>query len=44
LETGRISWAEAAGPRQIAEASRALAALPDQDTVRDPVYPLIALA
>jgi SAM-dependent methyltransferase len=44
LETGRIPWADAAGPRQIAEASRALAALPDQDTVRDPVYPLIALA
>jgi SAM-dependent methyltransferase len=44
LETGRISWAESAGPREIADVCAELAELPDQDTVRDPGYPLIALA
>lgn len=44
IEAGRISWCTHAAPDQVAEVSRRLAALPDQDAPRpDPLYRLIAL-
>ncbi|MGD3112031.1 class I SAM-dependent methyltransferase [Streptomyces sp. YGL11-2] len=44
IEAGRIPWCTHADPGQVAEVSRRLSALPDQDAPRpDPLYRLIAL-
>lgn len=44
IEAGRIPWCTHAAPDQVAEVSRRLAVLPDQDAPRpDPLYRLIVL-
>ncbi|MFJ4092857.1 class I SAM-dependent methyltransferase [Kitasatospora sp. NPDC089913] len=44
IEAGRVPWCTRADAREVAEAVRRLAELPDQDTpIADPLYHLVAL-